>query len=116
MNRDRNDRVGTNRQELLDTIHQEGDPYGIAEAFQEMTPFEKALGHLYGKLMQARGNVQVDNAFAWFETEYAGLMDNQPFTDLQKNMILVYVIQQIVGPSFEGYRILRQVLIKLNQK
>src|SRR5512144_2764233 len=60
MERDRTERLGTVRQEILDTVHNEGDPYGLSEAFREMTPFDKALGHLFGKLMQATGNAQVD--------------------------------------------------------
>lgn len=116
MERDRQERVGTARQEILDTVNNEGDPYGLADAFREMTPFDKALGHLYGKLMQATGNAQVDNAFIWFESEYAEHLGNKPFDSLQKNMILTNVMQQIIGADESGYRTLRQVLVRLNQK
>ena len=108
-------RDGPLSQELRESVNN-GDPYKLAEAFREMTPFDKALGHLYGKLMQAKGNVQVDNCFAWFETEYSGFLDGKPFDSLQKNMILTSVIQQIVGASDDGYRSLRQVLVRMNQK
>lgn len=115
MDKDRQERVGTVRQEILDSVHNEGDPYALAEAFREMTPFDKALGHLFGKLMQARGNQQVDNAFIWFESEYAELLGNKPFDNLQKNMLLTNVLQQIIGADESGYRTLRQVLVRLNQ-
>jgi hypothetical protein len=115
MNRDRNDRIGTAKQELLGDIAENGDPYGLADAFKDMSPFEKALGILYGKLFQAKGNAQVDNCFIWFETEFAGLMDNNPFTDFQKNMILTNAIQQLVGANPDGIRVLRKVLVTLNQ-
>jgi hypothetical protein len=120
MAKDRSERIGTQRAELLDTINNGGDPYKIGEAFKEMSEFEKSLGLLYGKLMQAPGNAQVDRSIAWYEEEYGGLIAQNGgadgrFTDLQKNLILVYVIQQIVGASAEGYRVLRQILVKLNQ-
>jgi hypothetical protein len=113
---DRNQRGGTISNEIRDSIELEGDPYKLAEAFRDMTPFDKALGHLYGKLMQAKGNVQVDNCFAWFETEYSEHLGNKPFDNLQKNMILTSVIQQICGAEENGYRSLRQVLVRMNQK
>lgn len=116
MERDRAERVGTVRQEILDSVNNEGDPYGLADAFREMTPFDKALGHLFGKLMQATGNQQVDNAFIWFESEYSELLGGKPFDNLQKNMILTNVLQQIIGADENGYRTLRQVLVRLNQK
>ena len=112
---DRNNTVGTGRQELLGTIA-DGDPYGLAEHFGEMTPMQKALGLLYGKLMAARGFNQVDNAFAWFETEYDELMEGKAFSDFQKNMILVNTIQQLVGANPDGIRVLRKVLVTLNTK
>lgn len=111
----RDNRVGSGRQELMDTVGM-GDPYGLAEHFEEMTPMQKALGLLYGKLMAAKGFVQVDNAFAWFETEFDELMDGKPFSDFQKNMILVNTIQQIVGANPDGIRVLRKVLVTLNTK
>jgi hypothetical protein len=121
MARDRNERIGSQRGELMDAINNQGDPYKIAEAFKEMTKFEKSLGNLYGKLMLARGNAQTDSAFIWYEEEYGSLFSENGgsdgrFTELQKNLILVYVIQQIVGASSEGYRVLRQILVKLNQQ
>jgi len=109
------ERNGTLSQDLRDSVDN-GDPYKLAEAFRDMTPFDKALGHLYGKLMQAKGNVQVDNCFAWFETEYSDFLEGKPFDTLQKNMILTSVIQQIVGADDNGYRALRQVLVRMNQK
>ena len=120
MSKDRSERLGTQRAEIMDSIHNEGDPYKLADAFKEMSEFEKSLGLLYGKLMQAPGFAQVDRAIAWYEEEYGELISQNGgpdgrFTDLQKNLILVYVIQQIVGASSEGYRVLRQILVKLNQ-
>ena len=109
------ERNGTLSQDLRESVDN-GDPYRLAEAFRDMTPFDKALGHLYGKLMQAKGNVQVDNCFAWFETEYSDFLEGKPFDTLQKNMILTSVIQQIVGADDNGYRSLRQVLVRMNQK
>jgi len=121
MTRTRDERIGSLRGELMDAINNQGDPYKIAEAFNEMTEFEKSLGPLYAKLMMARGNAQTDSAFIWYEEEYGALLSKNGgsdgrFTELQKNMILVYVIQQIVGASAEGYRVLRQILVKLNQQ
>lgn len=121
MGRDKNERIGSQRAELLDSINNAGDPYKIAEAFQEMSEFEKSLGLLYGKLMQAKGYAQVDSAIHWYEEEYGHLISEQGgpdgrFTELQKNLILVYVIQQIVGASKDGYRVLTQILVKLNQQ
>jgi hypothetical protein len=121
MTRTRDERIGSQRGELMDAINNQGDPYKIAEAFKEMTEFEKSLGNLYGKLMLARGNAQTDSAFIWYEEEYGSLLSENGgsdgrFTELQKNLILVYVIQQIVGASAEGYRVLRQILVKLNQQ
>jgi len=121
MTRARDERIGSQRGELMDAINNQGDPYKIAEAFKEMTEFEKSLGNLYGKLMLALGNAQTDSAFIWYEEEYGSLLSENGgsdgrFTELQKNLILVYVIQQIVGASSEGYRVLRQILVKLNQQ
>lgn len=121
MTRTRDERIGSQRGELMDAINNQGDPYKIAEAFKEMTEFEKSLGNLYGKLMLALGNAQTDSAFIWYEEEYGALLSENGgsdgrFTELQKNLILVYVIQQIVGASAEGYRVLRQILVKLNQQ
>lgn len=116
VSRRQSERAGSARDEVLDSIQLDGDPYHLAEAFRDMTPFDKALGHLYGKLMQARGNGQVDNCFAWFETEYSEFLEGKPFSTLQKNMILTSVIQQIVGADDNGYRSLRQVLVRMNQK
>jgi hypothetical protein len=113
---DREDRVGGLRSEILNSINNEGDPYGLAVNFEEMTPMELALGKLYGKLMNAKGNVQVDNAFAWWETEYSELLNGQPLNDFNKNMILVSVIQQLVGANPDGIRVLRKVLVTLNTK
>ena len=120
MAKDRSERLGSQRAEMLDAINNNGDPYKLADAFKEMSEFEKSLGLLYGKLMQAPGNAQVDRAIAWYEEEYGELISQNGgpdgrFTELQKNLILVYVIQQIVGASSEGYRVLRQILVKLNQ-
>lgn len=116
MAQDRAERIGSVKQEILDSVHNEGDPYKLAEAFREMTPFDRALGHLYGKLMQAKGNVQVDNAFAWFEAEYSEHLGGKPFDAMQKNTILTSVLQQIFGADENGYRTLRQVLVRVNQK
>lgn len=120
MARPADERIGSHRAELMDAINNHGDPYQIADAFKEMSEFEKSLGKLYGKLMLAPGNAQVDSAIAWYEEEYGNLISENGgpdgrFTDLQKNLILVYVIQQIVGASKDGYRTLRQILVKLNQ-
>lgn len=116
MHSDREDRIGGLRQEIINSINNEGDPYGLAKNFEEMTPMELALGKLYGKLMSAKGNVQVDTAFAWWETEFSELLDNQPLSDFNKNMILVSVIQQLVGANPDGIRVLRKVLVTLNTK
>ena len=120
MGQDKSERIGTQRAELMDAINNQGDPYQIADAFKNMSEFEKSLGKLYGKLMIAPGFAQVDSAIAWYEEEYGNLISENGgpdgrFTELQKNLILVYVIQQIVGASKDGYRVLRQILVKLNQ-
>jgi len=120
MGTDRSERVGTQRAELMDAINNQGDPYKIADAFKEMSEFEKSLGKLYGKLMASPGFAQVESAFGWYEEEFGALISENGgpdgrFTELQKNLILVYVIQQIVGASQDGYRVLRQILVKLNQ-
>jgi len=116
MHSDREDRIGGLRQEIKNSINNEGDPFGLAEHFEDMTPMEQALGKLYGKLMNAKGNVQVDNAFAWWETEFSDLLNGETLTDFNKNMILVSVIQQLVGANPDGTRVLRKVLVTLNTK
>lgn len=114
--KDASERVGTARGEILDSIRNDGDPYGLAKHFEEMTPMELALGKLYGALMAAKGNVQVDNAFIVWEANHQDLLENGPLTDFQKNMILVSTIQQIVGANPDGIRVLRKVLVTLNTK
>lgn len=119
MGRDRNERIGSLRNEILDSIHNEGDPYNLAEAFKDMGPRERALGKLFGKLMQAKGNAQVDSCIAWFETEYAddpAFAGALPMNSMTKINVLASVLQQIFGADENGYRTLRQVLVRVNQK
>jgi len=114
LGRDRGQRAGSLRNELLNSIQNEGDPYGLASAFQEMSAEERALGKLKGKLMQCKGYSQVDSAFSWFDAEYIELFPNG-LTPLQKNMALLSTISELVGATDVGYRTLRKVLATLNQ-
>jgi len=114
MRQERGSRAGSLRNELMNSIQNEGDPYGLAEAFAEISSEERALGKLKGKLMQCKGYAQVDNAFAWFGTEYVELFPGG-LNALQKNMALLATISELVGATDVGYRTLRRVLATLNQ-
>ena len=110
------DKVGTARQELLSAIRNGDDPYNLAQAFAEATPFEKSLGPLYGKLLMAQGYSQVDNAFDWYEAENGEFLDGGKFTWMQKILLIAQTIQQTEGANEKGYRNLRKILVTLNQK
>jgi hypothetical protein len=107
-------RIGTGRQALMEAVHDPNFPMPtLREAFDNLSDEERKAGLLIGKLLGAKGNQQVEDAFAWFSLEHN---DGVPITDFSKTLALTSAIQTIVGPNPDGYRVLRQVLVKLNTK
>lgn len=105
-------RIGTGRQALMEAVHDPSFPMPtLREAFDNLSDEERKAGLLIGKLLGAKGNQQVEDAFAWFSVEHN---NGEPLTDFSKTLALTSAIQTIVGPSPDGYRVLRQVLVKLN--
>lgn len=107
-------RVGSARQAVMEAM---ADPnsslHTLQNVWENTSQEEKNAGKLIGKLMQAKGNAQVDAAFNWFELEYNEGVELNP---MQKNIALVTTIQHIAGASLDGIRILRKVLVTLNTK
>jgi len=105
-------RIGTGRQALMEAVHNPDFPMPtLREAFDNLSEEERKAGLLIGKLLAAKGNQQVEDAFAWFTLEHN---NGEPLTDFSKTLALTSAIQTIVGPNPDGYRVLRQVLVKLN--
>ncbi len=111
---DRDSRIGTARQELLEAVNDPANPLNkFADAFKEASEEEKKAGKLIGKLLSSLGNKQIDDAFAWYAVEHNG---GEELSQFQQNMALTAAIQTAAGASLDGYRQLRRVLVVLNTK
>lgn len=107
----RDERLGSARSAAMESV--KNDPI-LSKAFANLTPYQKSLGKLVGKLMEkGRGNKQVDDAFAWWEQEHN---KGEPLDLAQKNIVLLEAIGSVtMGGGDENYRNLRKVFVALNQ-
>lgn len=99
---------GSKRDKLRDKMA--GKDPKLAELFNEMSPQEKAWGKLVGKLILARSNEQVDDAFTWFKME----MDEEKdlsFTNRALALFHAIASQDMTEATF---RILRQMYVRAN--
>jgi hypothetical protein len=137
------DTMRTNRQTMLEALSESPDlnMREFAESFNEMSPLEKAYGKLFGKLAQSNivvtrvegkynednspmyterkasmveKNENIENAFSWFNTEFANL--REPITSEQeKATFLIVTLGHIHGVSTpQNYRTIRRMFNILN--
>jgi hypothetical protein len=105
--------IGTKRQQLKE--HLDSNHKDVATLYHEMTPEEKAVGKLIGKLLGTGfGFQQVDDAFSWWEIEHN---KGEKLHWDRKNIALMETIGTLTSiATEEGYRVLRKILVTLNQK
>jgi hypothetical protein len=62
---DKSTATGTRRDHMI-------EEQGMGEMFKELTPMQKAIGKLIGKILNkdTRSYEQIEEAFTWFEVEH----------------------------------------------
>ena len=80
--------------------------------FDEQTPEQKAWGRLIGKIILARSNAQVEEAFDWWAVEHNGGMGLKT----QDKVVALFHAIGSLGCDESQYRVLRQMYIKANCK
>ena len=103
-------RIGTAKDAFLEKLKKQ-DPE-LAKSFEGMTPQQRTAGKLIGKLIMARKDRDVDDAFTWYEQEPGGEK-----SDYFKKMMAIYVAIEHVGANDQGtYNACRKILLQVNRK
>lgn len=102
------DKVGSNRGKLRRKLEEDNPEF--AKAFSEQTPEQKAWGHLLGKLILARSNEMVEDAFTWFEVEH---LEGKKLPNIDRMVAFFHAIGSL-GCDDSHYRILRRMYIRAN--
>ena len=104
------DRVGTARQEFVEKV-EKVDPE-LAKAFGDQTPEQRTAGHLVGKLLEAKGNAAIEDAFTWYEQEKHGSK-----MDFFHRMMAMYVALEHSGANDMAiYNACRKILVMVNTR
>lgn len=102
------DKVGTARGRLRRKLSEDNPE--LAKMFEEQTPQQKAWGRLIGKLILARSNAEVEDAFSWFSVEFN---EGIELRNQDKAMAFFHAIASN-GCDDAHYRILRRMYVKAN--
>jgi hypothetical protein len=88
----------------------------FAKAFGNLTPEQKAFGLLQGKLMKQKiGNHDVEEAFSWYASEYAGEEWYKPLDLRMKVWVLQHMLSVLDGISEKTYRAVRKIYVTAAQ-
>jgi hypothetical protein len=106
----RDERITSAREEFKAKV-EETDPE-MAKAFEDMSPEQKLAGKLIGKLLEAKGNATIEDAFMWYEQS----PDGGPM-DWFKRMMAMYVAIEHSGANDQKtYNACRKILIMVNNR
>lgn len=100
------DKVATERGKLRRKLSDQNPE--MAKLFEEQTPEQKAWGRCVGKLIVARSNDQVEDAFKWFEME---ALEGKTLPNAERAMGFFHAIASI-GCDDAHYRILRRMYVR----
>ena len=104
-----NERVGTNRAELMEALEERQD-YNLREQFKAMSPEQKAVGRLIGKLLNSTGNDDIEKAFAWAEIEFG-----MSFS-LRDRCLALFQAAESLDLTEATYRGIRKIFNLMNRK
>lgn len=102
------DRIGSNRAAMMNELEEQGD--ALRDAFAAMTPAQKAYGKLVGKLLASNGNVDIENAFNWFEVEYDIKLS------VMERCLALFQAAESLDMTEQTYRGIRKIFNLMNKK
>lgn len=102
------DKAGSRRGALRRALER-SDPE-VSKLFSEMTPEQLAWGKLVGRIILAKSNDEVEDAFTWWKDEFN---DGVELRNQEKVMAFFHAVGSL-GCDDAHYRILRRMYIKAN--
>jgi len=102
------DKVGTARGRLRRKLTESDDE--MAKMFSEQTEMQKAWGKLIGKIILAKSNDQIEDAFSWWAQEYNGGVQ---LGNVERITSFFHALASL-GCDDAHYRILRRMYVKAN--
>jgi hypothetical protein len=102
---DRSVRTGTAR----DAVNESEELQAI---FSKMTPEEKAIGKLVGKILQAHSYNEIEAAWAWYEVEFA----NGVQLTYRQKMLVLFQAAETLDCTQAQYNLIRKMYLTVNNR
>jgi hypothetical protein len=107
-------RVTSAKKAVHDALVDANDPE-FAKSFADLNPEQRAFGLLQGKLMSAKGNKDIEEAFGWYAVEYKDKEWYKEFGLHEKVLVLQHMTTLVGGVTDETYRAVRKIFVTVNQ-